>query len=332
MTSKKPKVLYGINCTGQGHISRARTIIPHLEKHADIDILISGAKQKVDLPFDYTFKFKGVSFVYHKGKVDWKKTFSKNNFVNLFKDILLFPVSKYDFVITDFEPISAYACFLKQKHCIHMSHQISFLSKCVPHSKHRSLKEKISHAIMSFHPSDAKIGFHYKNYDKYVFPPLRKITSCKSSEKKSHYCVYFPAFSKTDVLKDLQQLEDVEFHFFHHNNRQITREHNVQCYPLSQIDFQNSLSSSQGYLTHAGFESTAEALCLGIPLLSIPIQDHYEQECNTVALKKLGASVLETFELEKVNMWIKSAKKPVQIESCDLEILIQHILQLGTKQ
>ena len=39
---KKPKLLYAINGTGLGHISRAKTLIPILKETAEVDILISG--------------------------------------------------------------------------------------------------------------------------------------------------------------------------------------------------------------------------------------------------------------------------------------------------
>ena len=39
----KKKILYGLNGTGSGHITRAREILPYLEKKYDVDILISGS-------------------------------------------------------------------------------------------------------------------------------------------------------------------------------------------------------------------------------------------------------------------------------------------------
>ena len=45
------KILYAIQGTGNGHISRARDIIPLLQKKGELDILISGTEADVDLGF-----------------------------------------------------------------------------------------------------------------------------------------------------------------------------------------------------------------------------------------------------------------------------------------
>ena len=38
------KILYAIQGTGNGHLSRARDIIPILQKKGDVDILVSGTQ------------------------------------------------------------------------------------------------------------------------------------------------------------------------------------------------------------------------------------------------------------------------------------------------
>ena len=45
------KILYAIQGTGNGHLSRARDIIPILQKKGEVDILISGIQSDVDLPY-----------------------------------------------------------------------------------------------------------------------------------------------------------------------------------------------------------------------------------------------------------------------------------------
>jgi uncharacterized protein (TIGR00661 family) len=61
---------------------------------------------------------------------------------------------------------------------------------------------------------------------------------------------------------------------------------------VNQKDFNESLIHCHGIITGGGFETPAEALYLKKKVLSIPILNHYEQECNAAALKKLGVPVL----------------------------------------
>lgn len=329
--NKKLNILYGINCTGQGHISRARCIVPQLKKAAHVDVLLSGMKQKVDLPFKHKFKRRGISFVYSKGKVNWKKTITKNNLFKLFQDTFTLSLKAYDFVVTDFEPITTLACFLQKKQCIHISHQISFLSPLVPRPEKCSFSEKIAHWFMTSQPHNEKIGLHYFAYDNYIFPPIKKEKSIHEANPSEHVCVYFPAFSKKDILNCLHQLPNTTFHLFHHNVRENSIQKNVSCFPLSQKNFLNSFKTSKAYMSHAGFESTSEALTSGKPLLCIPIKAQYEQRCNSYALKKLGVTVLESLNPTNIQNWLNLMPNQVKLDTCSSDDIAKQIIKLGTK-
>lgn len=68
------KILYAIQGTGNGHIARARDIIPVLREYADTDILISGHQCELDLPWPVKFNLKGLGFTFgQKGGIDYKK-------------------------------------------------------------------------------------------------------------------------------------------------------------------------------------------------------------------------------------------------------------------
>ena len=60
------KILYAVQATGNGHLSRAMEIIPHLKKLGKTDILVSGIQSDIELPFDVKYKFKGLSFIFGK--------------------------------------------------------------------------------------------------------------------------------------------------------------------------------------------------------------------------------------------------------------------------
>ena len=63
------KILYAIQGTGNGHLSRARDIIPILQKNGELDILVSGIQTDVALPYPVKYKFKGLSFIFGKKAV-----------------------------------------------------------------------------------------------------------------------------------------------------------------------------------------------------------------------------------------------------------------------
>ena len=51
------KILYAIQGTGNGHVSRAREIIPYLRKYGNVDILISGTHAEVDVGAEVKYRF-----------------------------------------------------------------------------------------------------------------------------------------------------------------------------------------------------------------------------------------------------------------------------------
>ena len=59
------KILFGIQATGNGHISRSTEIYKLLKQHPDVeqlDVLISGGKAQIGLPFEVNYEYKGFSF------------------------------------------------------------------------------------------------------------------------------------------------------------------------------------------------------------------------------------------------------------------------------
>ena len=101
------KILYAVQGTGNGHITRAMEIIPYLQKKGEVDILVSGIQSDIELPFKVKYKFKGMSFIFgKKGGVDFWQTFKKLNSLKLLKEIKNLDLKPYDLIISDFEPIS----------------------------------------------------------------------------------------------------------------------------------------------------------------------------------------------------------------------------------
>ena len=117
------KVLYAIQGTGNGHVSRAREVIPHLLKMCDLDILLSGNNSNIPLPVNPKYHRKGLSFEYNdRGGISYYQTFKKANFIKLVNEIKDFPIKQYDLVINDFDCVSAYAARLRKVPVMAFSH------------------------------------------------------------------------------------------------------------------------------------------------------------------------------------------------------------------
>ncbi|HEX7585671.1 MAG TPA: glycosyltransferase family protein, partial [Prolixibacteraceae bacterium] len=122
------RILYAIQGTGNGHLARATEIVPILKSIAETDVLVSGTQSDLKVPFQIDYRLSGMSFIIgQNGGVDLMKTIQKLPAIQLIKDIRNLPVDQYDLVISDFEPVSAWACRLRKKTCIGLSHQNAVL-------------------------------------------------------------------------------------------------------------------------------------------------------------------------------------------------------------
>ncbi len=302
------KILYAIQGTGNGHASRALEIVPYLQKRAEVDILISGYQCELQFPFDIKYKLNGLSFIFgKKGGIDLWETLRKSKFNRLWKEIKTVPVQEYDLIINDFEPVTAWACKLRNVPIISLSHQNAVADENAP--KYGSFKfEKL--ILKYYAPAKNKFGFHFKTYSSATFLPIiRKEIRYKNTINKGHYTVYLPAYGDKKLIKILSRFKTVKWQVFSKHTNQFQLHNNITIHPINGKEFIKSIASSSGVLCGAGFETPAEALYLKKKLMVIPMKNQYEQQCNALALKEMGVPVLKKLnkkQIPKIDKWLKS--------------------------
>ena len=303
------KILYAVQGTGNGHISRSKEVIKELGKNCQVDILVSESQHEVDLGFEVKYKLKGLGFTFgKKGGIDYITSFKNARFDKLITDIYELPIEKYDIVVSDFEPVSSWACRLRKKPCISLSHQTSFMSPKIPRpDKPNNFAEFI---IKWYAPVSIPLGLHFKEYDSFIKNPIirQELRECEV-ENRGHYTVYLPSFEQKNLIKHLKKV-DVKWEMFSkHYKGEPYYDGNVKVHPISYEWFIESFSKCEGILCNAGFETPSEALYLGKKLFAVPMKGQYEQECNAEALKEMGVNVLERIGDDfsiKLENWINS--------------------------
>src|SRR5512139_2405793 len=132
-------ILYSVQATGNGHISRAMELLPYLQQYGKIDIFLSGANSTLELSYPVKYRSKGVSLFYTcEGKLNYPKTLFSFAPFRLRKEIRDLPVEKYDLVLNDFECITSLACTHKKILSVNFGHQASFHSEHTPRPKEKS--------------------------------------------------------------------------------------------------------------------------------------------------------------------------------------------------
>lgn len=303
------RILYAIQGTGNGHLSRATEVIPVLRKYGEVDILVSGRNSDIVIPFEITYKLSGLSFVFGKnGDIELLKTIQNIDFSLLWKEIRQLPVKEYDLVVNDFEPVSAWAAWLRNIPCYSLSHQTAVINRLSPKPK---IKDWFGQLVLTYYaPSKHKYGFHFEAYDQNIFTPvIRQQVRDNKTTNNGHYTVYLPAYCDETLIKKLSQFKNIKWEVFSKQSKQTFQIENISIFPISNDAFIKSMATCEGVLCGAGFETPAEALFLKKKLMVVPMKSQYEQLCNAASLKLLGVPVIKNLKkkkLLKIGLWLES--------------------------
>ena len=304
------KILYAIQTTGNGHLSRAQKIAPEFSKKAKVDILTSGPVNNFPTYKTPIKHYKGFKFYTSKsGSINWIKTIFLNNYFQFFIDVLKCPVKDYDLVISDYEPISAWASILRGVKCVALSNQYVLNSKNVP--KPRKYSKLLLRAINLFCPSKVGYGYHYRPYNKNILDPIirdsiRDIDTSTSNE----ILIYLPTYSINNIIDIIKEIPiKMEWTIFTNESNFNYNLERININSISDNLFTKKIGSCYGIICAGGFSITSEAIFLGKPMLVVPVKAQIEQQFNAAALEKEGIQILKEFSLnyiDKINEWINS--------------------------
>ncbi|WP_028470639.1 MJ1255/VC2487 family glycosyltransferase [Neptunomonas japonica] len=300
------KVLYGVQATGNGHIARARVMAPALaEAGVDVDYLFSGRPKAelfdMECFGDYQAR-RGLTFCMGEGaKVLPLKTLLNNSLVQLYRDVRSLDVSHYDLVISDFEPVTAWAAKLANKDSMGIAHQYAFLH-ALPDSYYSKL---VRPGIKLFAPVKQAVGIHWGSFDALIAPPL--ISPARFASKPTHkmILVYMP-YEVNDVLFYwFSAFPDYEFRVYSKIDKAYVRR-NVVFSPLSRDCFEKDLSMCEGVISNCGFGLASEAMQYGKKFLSKPMKGQAEQQSNAHILKSLGlATIIKELDVDVIEAWLR---------------------------
>ena len=332
----KRKIFYAVQATGNGHISRAQQLYPYLQQFGEIDFFISGNNANLDFKIPVKYKSQGCSLHYSKcGGLNYFDVIKNIKPFMMFKDAKSLPLEKYDVIINDFDFVTSLACKLKGLPSVQLGHQASFQSNETPRPDKKSI---VGETILKHYAHATNhIGFHFQKYDSFILPPVIKEEFIDATPTDlNHVTIYLPSFQKHCLLKAFNKLPHIKFHWFLDSVESIRTEKNITYYPINQALFNKSLLSCHGLITGGGFETPSEALYLGKKLISIPIQNHYEQQCNAAAIKQLGVKVLQDIGddfADIIDKWFSEKNNNPRIEANNITETLEYLFDTyPTKQ
>lgn len=322
------KILYGVQGTGNGHITRARAMARAMQdRDICVQFLVSG-RPKIKLfdmePFgDYWWR-EGLTFHSRKGRVVLSETVIKSRPMQLAQDIRELDVSEFDLVVTDYEPVTAWAGKLAGIKTIGLGHQYAF-SQNIPQARGTMIDKLV---LQSFAPADLELGLHWHHFGAPILPPIAPVHECKGPENRDFILVYLPFESRLEITRMLKQFPDTSF-VIYHPEAEPYRVKNLSWRQPSRTRFPLDLAACRGVICNAGFELASETLQLGKKLLVKPMSKQVEQHSNALALETLGwGYAMNRLDARAVSNWLDSGEG-VKLSYPDTASMVADFIERG---
>ena len=311
------RILYGVQGTGQGHISRARAMAQAFRgMNIDVTWLFSGRARAAlnDMePFGEFQHRRGLSFCTEAGRIRYRQTLLQNSLTQFVQDVAELDLRAYDFVVTDFEPVSAWAARLRGVPSIGIGHQYAF-GKGSPISPGFTMSSMV---MRHFAPAQRELGLHWYRYGDSVLPPILDLPR-RRPMNRDEILVYLPFESQAEVTRLLREFPRQAF-VQYAPNLESGRRGNVLLQASNVAGFKNHLYECRGVICNSGFELISECLQLHKPVLTKPLHRQVEQESNALALGLLDyACVVSSLTEQTIAAWLGRSQQVPQLHYPDV--------------
>jgi len=308
------RILYGVQGTGNGHISRSREVLRELAALGhDLTVLVSGRSHGAPLdlgPGVEPLLREGLTFRTKAGRVQLAATARHLSPRRLWQDIRdldhLHP--QPDLVITDFEPITAWWARRRGLPTIGLGHQYAFQHAIPMPAGNVAGKLVLRH----FAPAAIPVGLHWSAFGHPILPPIVPQLPEPSTERDDQLLlVYLPFESRTAIMQLLKAQDQLRVRVYGHPAGPPAGRmpKHVEWHAFQREAFLDDLGRCGGVLCSAGFELPSEVIHMGARLLVKPLAGQVEQDANAMAVQELGLGwARRTLDARTLSRWMESPR------------------------
>jgi uncharacterized protein (TIGR00661 family) len=313
------KILYGVQGTGNGHVSRANAMFAAFEAYPDLDItwLLSGRECEQGCGVIPSFDWRrGLSFVTGDGGIRKFATFRQNSLCQFWHDVTTLDLSPYDLIVSDYEPVVCHAARRKGIPVTGIGHLYAF-NHAVPMRGGNLFTRTV---LRKFAPVTLPVGMHWHHFGHPILPPILDVhkPAVMPAVIRNKVIVYLPWENPDRVLTLLAPFSDYDFYIYHPGFNDADVEH-LHKRAISRLGFKQDLLSAWGVIANCGFELLSECLYLGKRVLTKPLSGQMEQASNAAALEQLGyADTATALDAQQIAAWLKSDAPAVQLAFPDV--------------
>ena len=295
------RIVYGVSGEGSGHSSRAREIITFLQGAGHMVKVVSYDRGYANLKDDFdVFASEGLHIASRDNKVSISRTISEN-----LKKIAtghsklqqlrrqLFKQFRPHWVITDFEPMTAYLAnhYGLPLISIDNQHRMRYMAyPKPPHlKKERLITENVIRTMVPRPDISLVTSFYFgqaTNEHTFIFPPILRQQVLELQASTSDHILVYLTSGYDSLLRLLKEFGREQFIVYGYDRDE--QQDNLHFKRASKDGFLADLACCKAVMATAGFTLMTEALYLRKPYLAMPMQGQFEQELNGFLLKKAG--------------------------------------------
>jgi len=304
------RILYGVVGEGMGHATRSRVVIEQLLRRGhEVRVVVSGRAHRFlrerlrDYPRASLEEIQGFRLVYHRNRLDKSGSllsqlrdapFDLTQNLRVYRKVAEEGMQP-ELVISDFE---SWAAFYAVNHFLPVLSidNLQIITRC-QHPSAVTGSPSFNNRLINLAVSLKVPGVSHYVITTFFFPPVmkprttlvppilrREIIEARR-EPGAHVVVYQTSESNEDLLPVLRRLGH-EFRVY--GMGRVGKEGNVTLREFSEAGFVEDLRTARAVIAGGGFTVLSEALSLGVPVLSVPIELQFEQELNARYLAHLG--------------------------------------------
>ena len=322
-------IAYGVCSEGMGHATRSKEVISALlSKGHTVHIFTSdSAYTYLSSFFDNVHEIKGFHLVYKDNKL--------LRFVSTIKILGQIPLKTFptvkimarkfseikpEVIISDHEVFSSLLGDYIGIPVISTSN-ISIVDKTKTELRAYPLSKFLTRAVDKLSNFRAKYfiipTFFYPSVKRnnviLTSPVVRDEVRRLTPSVGNHILVYHTSKDCLSLLKELKGLKE-ECRIYGFGKQPSTKY--MKYFAFSKSQFLEDLASAKAVITGGGFSLISESLYLKKPLLSLPLQGHYEQLTNAFYIQK-----------SKFGEWMHVASKEVVVDFLLKRPFYEHYLQ-----
>jgi uncharacterized protein (TIGR00661 family) len=334
------RVLYGVVGEGMGHAIRSRVVLEHLlAQDHEVEVMASGrAVDFLSKHFPSVNRIHGLHMVSDENRVRRGKTL----WSNVVKGAAGLPqnIGAYFELIERFDPETVISDFESWTHLYAKTHglpifsvdNMQIINRC-KHGKEVLEGEKTNFRIArTFVKGKLPFCDHYfittfffpkvRKKRTSLHPPILRPEILAAERSDGEHLLVYQTVEGHGRLAEVLAATGVECRIYG-MRRGITEEQvegNLRYRPFSEAGFVHDLATARAVMAGGGFTLMGEAVYLHKPMLSVPLENQFEQTLNArylqaegygMAAQEIDADVLRAF-LKRVDKFKKALGRYTQ--------------------